>query len=879
MRILALLAFALLATIGLSIHQSNAAQVADVCPQFIADAVETVGNNCTGLSRNNACYGYDRVIASFTEAPSGEFFTRPRDIADLVNLTSIVTTPLRTELNEWGISLLSVQANLPDALPGQNVIFMLAGDVELENAVDAETAADPNGEFTPVQAFYFRTGIAQTDCREAPDTLIIQGPKNTQVDFNANGADVRIGSTIAMRTLPVDPEMAARIRAQYGFEDEFFEILELFVLDGTAILNPGTPNEQIIPQGYRGFRCLAPPKDLGLDGDEDDRQVFNACPWVDIGPATEQEIREFSGYEGIVLNYPIELPLGNETLTIASGPTNTPVPTNTLPAPTATTVPATSGPTAVPPTPTDTTVPNTPPTLNLDVPTFAVSRDTFVLTGSIDDPDDDYAMLTVNWGDGSPPEVFVFEEGLDLIAPAFSGPIAISIPHTYPQNGVYPLQATLQDASGNSVQAQFNAPVDPVDPIAVTKISGDEQSALPGQPFANPLVAQATDSGGAPVISWPLSITFINASLGCDPALCLRTDAEGRVSVNMVAGPEPGAAPVDIKVDFEAEGGAHYDLTVLSENEPPTVEITNVETDWLNGDIFTLQYTTADPNSDPLDITIHWDDSVNPHVFMDIPPGNIESQNEFKAAGTMFISVEVTDGEFTAEDTYTLHVTPMYPLSLDLIPQAGWTGETGTGQVYPGSLRVVVYDSEDDPVYGAQLYNLSGGLLATIPPSGVPITLGGPGGGYRDVQVTAACYGNEIVLIGSPDPSGNYYDEGLGFLFSTASIPVNQYSLYEFTNAFGDGQFTYESFDFEVPLGVELKSFAESPIEGATILFTIQDPANGAVFKANGATTIEAITNGSGTAFAGLITAGTAGDLYVNADYMYGDCVITYYFY
>ncbi|MCK6580086.1 MAG: hypothetical protein L6Q98_18505 [Anaerolineae bacterium] len=879
MRIFATLMFAILALVGLSVFQSSAAQVADVCPQFIADAIETVGNNCTGLTRNSACYGYDQVVAAFSQVTATDFFTRPRDIADLTNLTSIATSPLRTALDEWGISLLSVQANLPDALPGQNVIFMLAGDVELENAVDAETAADPNSVLSPAQAFYFRTGIAQTECREAPDALIIQGPKNTQVDFTANGADIRIGSTVALRTLPVDPAQDRQIHGQYGFDDDIFEIMELFVLDGRAILNPGTPDEQIIPEGYRGLRCLAAPQNLGLDGDEDDRQVFTGCPWVDIRPATDEEIGEFRGYQGVVLNYRIELPLTG-TEQSADSPTAPPVP------PTSTTVPPTPTHTDVPLTPTHTQVPNSPPLLSLEIPGFSIARDAFVLSGSVYDPDSSRLTLSINWGDGSAPEEFVYTEGplaAGGFAPAFANPVVIAVEHDYPHNGIFPLVALLQDDSGNSAEMRFDALIDPIMPLVITNISGDGQSAAVNEPFAEPLVAQVIDKGGAgvPVIYYGLSISYFNSVLGCAPETCLLTDFDGKVHVAMIAGPITGPAEVDIKTDIHAPDSAHYDLSVLSAvNHPPTVAITNVETTWQNGDLFTLHFAVDDLDGDPIDAEVYWDDSFSPDSYNGIAPGStFNADHEFSAAGIMYIKVVITDGEFVVQDEISLDVKPIYPLWLNLVPQAGWTGEAATGELYMGTLRAFVYDSQNDPVYGAPLLNLSKGGLIGVPPSpGTPVTLGGPGGGSRDLQVIASCYPLTVLEIASPDPLGSYYDEGTGERFSYASLSVNQYSAYNFTNVFGDNQETTAGSDFPLALGVELKSASGSPIGGAEVVFTIQDPPLGAIFKTSGLTEHTAVTDPSGFAFADTITSGDEGYLSVYAEYHYGSCVLWFPF-
>ena len=52
--------------------------------------------------------------------------------------------------------------------------------------------------FTPMQAFYFSTGIGMATCNDAPDLLVIQGPQNLQVSLNVNGAQIAIGSTVVL---------------------------------------------------------------------------------------------------------------------------------------------------------------------------------------------------------------------------------------------------------------------------------------------------------------------------------------------------------------------------------------------------------------------------------------------------------------------------------------------------------------------------------------------------------------------------------------------------------------------------------------------------------------------------------------------------------
>ncbi len=422
----------LLIGFGSAVISTSSAQVEDTCPVFIEDAISVVGNNCGSLGRNNACYGFNAVNADFITDVDPEFFTRPSERADLLTIANIETVPMRQTLNEWGIALISVQANLPDTLPGQAVIFMMAGDVDYENAVEPENTLISNGVFLDVtllsaldlrhepradarivtsvgagqpviadaissdgawvrvtsgeqfgwvpsdqvtptdaidtltvispeartagQAFYFNTTIAGTECREAPQTLIVQGPQNVLIDITANGAGIRLGSTAALRTLPATNLLNADFVDQYGNEvGEFFEVLEVTNFDGTVILDPDTEFEVEVPVGHRAFRCLALPDDLGVDSESDDRSVYPECGWLTPRPITRQEAQEFAGYDGVdVLNYPIDIPLGEEEEEVQQppiffaglpplAPTNTPVPTSTptdLPAPPPTNTPS-----------------------------------------------------------------------------------------------------------------------------------------------------------------------------------------------------------------------------------------------------------------------------------------------------------------------------------------------------------------------------------------------------------------------------------------------------------------------------------------------------------------------------------------------------------
>ncbi|HEY3738841.1 MAG TPA: Ig-like domain-containing protein [Bryobacteraceae bacterium] len=93
----------------------------------------------------------------------------------------------------------------------------------------------------------------------------------------------------------------------------------------------------------------------------------------------------------------------------------------------------------------------------------------------------------------------------------------------------------------------------------VTVVSGDNQSALPGAAFANPLVVRVTDASGNPMAG--VSVAFSIAGGGSLSAPSVMTDATGAAKVTATAGPDPGALTVTAAASgFQAVFG---NLTVV----------------------------------------------------------------------------------------------------------------------------------------------------------------------------------------------------------------------------------------------------------------------------------------------------------------------------
>lgn len=330
---------------------SMAQSDAGACPALVEQALTDMGQNCDLLDRNSACYGYNRVDATFRQSETEDFFSQPADRSQIANLQSIATAPLDVDQDFWGIAVMNVQANVPNTLPGQAVTFVLLGDVKVDNAVAPEDAAEPvdpitvmtamaanirsapttnanvigsvppgtelmadgvnesgnwlrvlfesgpgwvsreviqtevdvsglpvinNENRSPMQSFFFTTGAGDPACNAAPPSLlVVQGPDNVKVDITANGADISIGSTIALMILPGNT-------------------LQLVVIYGEATLG-----DLSVPAG---FKITAPLSDDGktITGD-----------WEAMSPLTQEDLDLLQPLENLpinILHYPIVLP-------------------------------------------------------------------------------------------------------------------------------------------------------------------------------------------------------------------------------------------------------------------------------------------------------------------------------------------------------------------------------------------------------------------------------------------------------------------------------------------------------------------------------------------------------------------------------------------
>lgn len=162
------------------------------CPEIVEETLQTIDDVCTNLGRNTACYGSTDVESITVDGDVPDFFAAPGDNAELLLFSEIRPQPIDEVLGRIGIAVLNVQANVPDTIPGQSVIFMIMGDAQLTN--ESESG---------FQSFYFLPGITgSSNCYESDPILTIQTPGNITVEIVLNGVDTEMSPGTLLTITP-----------------------------------------------------------------------------------------------------------------------------------------------------------------------------------------------------------------------------------------------------------------------------------------------------------------------------------------------------------------------------------------------------------------------------------------------------------------------------------------------------------------------------------------------------------------------------------------------------------------------------------------------------------------------------------------------------
>jgi hypothetical protein len=352
-----------LLSVALVIAQTN-------CPELVSQALEAVDANCNATGRNEACYGYDQVEASFLVDVADDFFSQVAAISPVADIETIRTAPLNTETGVWGVAVMNIQADLPNTIPGQSVTFVLLGDVEVENAVAPEDA------FVPSEGMEVTVNIPSgANVRSGPGTNfnVVGGLQNGQTvladGLSEDGQWLRVAyrerpawlslsvvvENAALAELPTltaelqTPMQAFYLRTGIG-EPECNEapesgllvqgpenieitinvngadislgssgILRIIYLDGLPFLQiividgQFTTGGKTISAGQQSVLCLGDENSRGLDGEDNDLVV--TCDPSDPEPVEDygEAWCEIESIPENILNYSLEVLCPGET--------------------------------------------------------------------------------------------------------------------------------------------------------------------------------------------------------------------------------------------------------------------------------------------------------------------------------------------------------------------------------------------------------------------------------------------------------------------------------------------------------------------------------------------------------------------------------------
>lgn len=302
-----LLAILLVIAVGLPFLPVNTALAQGndpVCPQFVRDAINDLGQNCALLDAGNVCYGADESEA--LPVPGVTFpddaYDDPGDRLPVADVARVSTSELDLDDETWGFSAVKIDAYTGmDPQTGEpqtaELLYVLPGGVEIEAVHKPEY--DANGDLilddlhpAPMQEIYLRTSSDDPDCADAiPPLLFVQSEPGKVIDLVINEEPIRLEGSAIIEIL----------------DDDTMRITTLY---GLTTLNAESPTPTVLPPGFYAEICLMDEQDLGLDGEDNDQPVGD-CDWTAPQPITQTDVGRLVSLEflpGNVLFYEVEIP-------------------------------------------------------------------------------------------------------------------------------------------------------------------------------------------------------------------------------------------------------------------------------------------------------------------------------------------------------------------------------------------------------------------------------------------------------------------------------------------------------------------------------------------------------------------------------------------
>jgi hypothetical protein len=217
------------------------------CPSIVQAALDATDEQCSATARNQACYGNVNLEATPQPDVDDFDFSAPGDIVAVSVIERFRLSSKVEETGEWGVALMQLQANIPDTSPGQNVTFLLFGDVQITNGVQTNVE--------PVTFDVMARGNINVRGGPSTDDVLITGLSDgetlTAIGRNADGTWLQVALTDGSAGW-----VSAELVAAQG------EVETLNIIDPEAI--PLTPMQAFYFQSGFGDAPCAEAPDSGI---------------------------------------------------------------------------------------------------------------------------------------------------------------------------------------------------------------------------------------------------------------------------------------------------------------------------------------------------------------------------------------------------------------------------------------------------------------------------------------------------------------------------------------------------------------------------------------------------------------------------------------
>jgi hypothetical protein len=202
----------------------------DECPQLVIEALKLAEEICEPTGTSELCYGH-YVLQADPQIWIEDFrFDEPGDIEAVSRVRSLRLSGMDTAEDIWGVAVMRVRALLRGELNSEDVIFLLFGDVVVDNAVnllELEVLRDGNIRQRPSTNAPIVGGVSARDRITADGRTEDGGWVHIRLDDNQRSAwisAVLIDPTDAINALPVidENDVASNDGLLYGAMQAFY---------------------------------------------------------------------------------------------------------------------------------------------------------------------------------------------------------------------------------------------------------------------------------------------------------------------------------------------------------------------------------------------------------------------------------------------------------------------------------------------------------------------------------------------------------------------------------------------------------------------------------------------------------------------------------